>query len=78
MLCLQTPNASVEWLEESKIVRQVRYMIAFMNFAKTIQVQVRRTKKVCIIVTRERQMMMTMLRRVRIKHLPKKQPMRIR
>jgi hypothetical protein len=74
MLCLQTPNASAEWLEESKIVRQVRYMIAFMNFAKTIQVQVRRTKKVCIIVTRERQMMMTMLRRVRIKHLPKKQP----
>lgn len=49
MLCLQTPNASAEWLEESKIVRQVRYMIAFMNFAKTIQVQVRRTKKYVLL-----------------------------
>jgi len=44
-LYLQAPNASAGQLRrESEIVRQVRYMITFMNFAKTIQVQVRRTK----------------------------------
>jgi hypothetical protein len=45
MSCPRTLNTSAKQLKrESEIVQQVRYMITFMNFAKIIQVQMRRTK----------------------------------